>query len=286
VPPVVSKATVQEPDSANPQKRIFISISETTNLDLGSKTAFVFKHEGAEASPAEIGISRIEKTGDRDFVIYIDTGSVIYPIVGDSVAVNSNLEVKDLAGNTPARKTFKRLDGIVPKPKPTDIYVTFPNGLKDKASDGPEAQGDVVFIPMDGRGNALAGNVADGKCPGTCFTGENGKFVGPVIHIETAGPVAYEFRIFNNVGEFLGRGKGRFDAKDLQLMAKKNDAAGVKYVARVVWTGRTTNGGKAGTGAYILQSVLTTEKDTRTGAPPSAAKKRVVFGLLRSFRGT
>jgi hypothetical protein len=53
VPPVVSKATVQEPDSANPQKRIFISISETTNLDLGSKTAFVFKHEGTEASPAE-----------------------------------------------------------------------------------------------------------------------------------------------------------------------------------------------------------------------------------------
>ncbi|MDB5105237.1 MAG: S-layer protein [Fibrobacteres bacterium] len=286
VPPVVSKATVQEPDSLNPEKRIMLTVSEATNMPLTSQTVLVFKHEGVEAATSDIRISRMEKTGDRDFVVYIDGASPIFPIVGDSIALVPGGEVKDIALNAPSRKTFKRMDGIVPKPKPTDIYVTFPNSTKDKASDGPSPQGDVVFIPVDKGGNALSGSAADGKCPGTCFTGDRGVFVGPVFHIETAGPVAYEFQIFNNVGEFLARGKGRFDENDLKLMERSNGASGVKYVARVIWTGQTTKGGKAGTGAYILQSVLNTDKDTRTGAPPASTKKRVVFGMLRSFKGS
>jgi hypothetical protein len=286
VPPVVFKATVVEPDSAHPEKRILLTLSEKTNLPIQTQTVLVFKHEGIEAAAGQVRILSMELVGDRDFTVKIDTGSAIYPIVGDSVALAPGGEVHDLANNAPSVKTFKLLDGIVPKPKPTEIYVTFPNSKKDKASDGPEPQGDVVFIPMDGSGNALSGSPADGKCPGACFTGENGTFVGPVFHIVTAGPLTYEFQIFNNVGEFVARGKGRFEAKDLQVMTKANDASGVKYVARVVWTGRTSKGLKAGTGAYILQANLITDKDSKTGALPAAAKKRVVFGMLRSFKGS
>lgn len=286
VPPVVFKAKVMEPDSANPMKRIFITLSEKPKAPLSGQSALIFKHDGIEAPSGQVTVKTIETAGDRDFVVYIDTGSAIYPIAGDFVALANDGQVRDGAGNAPSAKTFRILEGDPPKPKPTSIYVTFPNGKKDKASDGPEPQGDVVFIPMDAGGNALTGDPADGKCSGTCYTGDNGTFVGPVFHIVTPGPVTYEFQIFNNVGEFLAKGRGRFDAKDLQSMSKTNDASGVKYVARVVWTGRTTQGGKAGTGAYILQSLLTTDKDDRTGAPPSAEKKRVVFGLLRGFKGS
>jgi hypothetical protein len=283
---VVFKARVMEPDSANPEKRIFITLSEKPKAPLTGQSALIFKHEGAEAPSTQVKISRLTQTGDRDFQVFIDTGSAIYPIVGYFVALNNDRQVEDPAGNTPSVRTYRLLEGDVPKPKPTSIYVTFPNGKKDKASDGPEPQGEAVFIPMDEGGNALSGSADDGKCQGTCFTGDNGIFVGPVFHIVTAGPVTYEFQVFNNVGEFLAKGHGRFDAKDLQLMSKTNDASGIKYVARVVWTGRTQQGVKAGTGAYILQSVMTTEKDTRTGAPPSSEKKRVVFGLLRGFKGS
>jgi hypothetical protein len=202
------------------------------------------------------------------------------------VALANDGSIKDAAGNAPAAKTFRILEGDVPKPKPTTVYVTFPDGQNKKASDGPEPQGDVLFIPIDQGGNALPGNPADGKCAGQCYTGDNGTFVGPVFHIVTPGPLKYKFQIFNNVGEFLAAGEGRFELEDLKKMSSKNDASGMKYVARVIWTGRTAQGRKAGTGAYILQATLTTDKDPRTGAPQSTEKKRVTFGLLRGFKGS
>jgi hypothetical protein len=286
VPPVIIKATVQEPDSANPQKRIFVTLSEGVEIPYSSQTALVWKHEGAEQSSDKVKVALIEKSGDRSYTVHIDTASAVYPIKGDSVALANDGSLKDGPGNAPVRKTFKDLDGQTPKSKPTDIYVTFPNGTKDKASDGPEPQGDVVFIPMDKGGVALPGSPADGKCVGSCFTGDAGRFVGPVFHIVTPGPVTYEFSIFTNAGELVSKGRGHLSAQDLALMDHKNDATGLKYVARVVWTGHAEGGRKAGTGAYILQATLTTDKDDRTGAPPAASRKRVVFGLLRGFKGS
>jgi fibro-slime domain-containing protein len=286
VPPVVTKGTVMEPDSSQLLKRILITLSETVNLPLGGQDALVFKRDGSEMASADVKIHRIEKTGDRDYAVYIDSTSNLFPIVGDSVALNVSPDNKDLAGNIPSKKAFLRLDGIVPKPKPIDMYVTFPNSRKDAPAGGVEPQGDAVFIPVDGKGMALTGDARDGKCQGACFTGDNLNFVGPVFHIVTPGAVAYEFKIFNNVGEFVASGTGRITDKDLALLPKTNDASGIKYMARVVWTGRTSKGGKAGTGAYILQTTMISDKDAKTGAGPGRASKRVTFGMLRSFRGT
>ena len=135
---------------------------------------------------------------------------------------------------------------------------------------------------MNETGVALTGNAADGKCTGSCFTGDNGRYVGPVFHIVTPGPVTYDFTIFNNVGEFLAKGHGYLSAADLTQMHRANS----KYTARVVWTGHAKDGRKAGTGAYILQSTLTTDADERTGAPRGTTRKRITFGLLRSLRGS
>ncbi|MDB5105235.1 MAG: hypothetical protein JWP91_2924 [Fibrobacteres bacterium] len=291
VAPVIAKGTVMEPDSLQIYKRILISLSEGVTLagqpfPTASQTALIFKRDGAEIAPADIKIHHIEKTGDHDYAVYIDTSSNIFPIVGDSVAVNVNGEIKDLAGNAPSRKTFLRLDGIVPKAKPMDLYVTFPNSQKDKPSGGLLPHDNTVFIPVDLSGLPLPGEAKDGKCPGSCYSGDNSNFVGPVFHIVTPGPVSYEFRIFTNHGEFVTMGKGAVTTADLPKLLKKNDASGVKYVARIVWTGQTEKGSKAGTGAYILQTILTGSKDPKSGAAPGKDTKRVTFGLLRNFNGS
>jgi fibro-slime domain-containing protein len=287
VSPVPTKAMVMEPDSAQLLKRILISVSEgLATVDLTSQTALVFKRGGVEMASADVKIHHIEKTGDRDYAIYIDSTSNLFPIVGDSVALNSDGQVKDLVGNVPARKTFMRLDGTVPKAKPMDLYVTFPNSKKDKASEGLLSQGIATFIPVDLAGVALPGTALEGKCASDCYAGDNVNFVGPVFHIVSPGPVSYEFTIFNNHGEFVTRGKGAVTAADLPKLLKRNDASGVKYLARIVWTGRTEKGGKAATGAYILQTTLTGEQDVRSGAAPGKSSKRVTFGLLRNFTGS
>ena len=45
------------------------------------------------------------------------------------------------------------------------------------------------------------------------------------------------------------------------------------------------SGDKAATGAYILHSTLIGARAPKTGAPPGRNTRRVVFGMLRSFRG-
>ena len=149
--------------------------------------------------------------------------------------------------------------------------------------DGPESQDDVYFIPMDKEGNAMTGSTSAGMCQGPCFTGRNGLFVGPVFHITTPGAMKYDFTIFNNAGEFVARGNGSFTDADLQKAQRSN---GSKYIVRVVWTGHAVNHSKAGTGAYILQAVLTSEKDSRSGAAAATTIKRIRFGLLRNSRGS
>ncbi|MDB5048809.1 MAG: fibro-slime family protein [Fibrobacteres bacterium] len=286
VPPIIITAKVIEPDSTQRLKRILITVSEGVTLPLGSQTALIFKREGVEMGASDVKIHHIEKTGDRDYAVYIDSTSKLFPIVGDSVAINSNGEVKDLVGNSPSVKAFLYMDGKVPAPKPMDLYVTFPNSKKDSPSDGVEPQGNTVFIPVDVRGIALSGEAGDGKCTANCFSGDNTNFVGPVFHILTPGPVRYEFQIFNNHGEFVVKGKGHITEKDLPSLPQSNDAFGVKYTVRVVWTGRTMDGAKAATGAYILQTNLISDKDNKTGAASAKDTKRVTFGLLRSFRGS
>jgi hypothetical protein len=286
VPPVNFAATVSEPDSAHPLKHIGITLSETVDLPIGSQTVFVFKHGSKELASGDVKIHHIEKVGDWDYQIYIDSTSNLFPIVGDSVAIRADGEVKDVAKNTPKTAIFIRLGGIVPKAKPVDIYVTFPNSTKDKASDGLEPQGQTLFIPVDKGGNALVGKAEDGKCQSQCFTGDLGKFVGPVFHIVTPGAVQYKLKIFNNFGEFVAEGSGRFTDGDLEQMQRNNGPTGVKYVARVVWTGHAYDGRKAATGAYILQAILITDTDSKTGAPPATVTKRITFGLLRSLRGS
>lgn len=284
VAPVIIKADVKEPDSTQPLKRIFLVLSENSDLPLSSQSAVIFKRQATEYPAGEVKLALpTVKTGDRTFTLSIDTSSNTYPIVNDSVALNPG-EAKDLAGNTPTRKRFEKLDGETPKAKPMDFFVTFPNSSKETPSSGAESTTPNMFIPVGSSGAALPGNALDGKCNG-CVAMDGASMVGPVFHIVTPGAVEYEFKIFNNVGEFLAGGKGRIDDNDLPLLQKKNDASGIKYIARIVWTGRTIKGEKAGTGAYILQTTLIGSKDMKTGAPPGRDTRRVVFGMLRSFRG-
>jgi hypothetical protein len=287
VPPVIVSAVVKAPDSLQPYVKVVVTFSETVTMPLTSQTALVFKRDGAEMAAGDVKFTAIKSNGGPIFEFDVDSTSAKFPIVGDYAAANTTGEIADANRNAPSVKAFMILTGDVPKGKAATVYVTFANGTK-KAGDGlptgsePSTPADVVFIPFDKAGNALDGDKKDGKCPG-CFVGTEGRFIGAVVYLEIPGPVEYTFKIFSNMGEFVANGKGVITEKDLASLTPIHNGTG--YLARIVWTGRTAKGEKAGTGAYVLISTVKTQKNLRTGAPPATDTDRIRFGLLRNYRG-
>jgi hypothetical protein len=283
-PPVILEAHVFESDSTHPLKRIVVKLSEPISAPLVSQTAFVFKRGDNPFAAADIKVTGIKATGNNEYTIEIDSLSPKTPVRLDFIAINTLGEIKDTPGNAPKIPLFQPLIGDPVKAKPSEVKVLFYNeGTDAPDKSGPQPMGDYTFIPVDENGNAMAGS-ADGKCGPACSPGGNKNFVGPVFVLDIPGPLEYEFQIFNNFGEFVAKGKGKILEADLASL--KLIDSGKKHEARIVWTGRTDKGGKAGTGVYILQSTLRTAFDEKTGADPSTQTQRVIFGLMRHSGGS
>jgi hypothetical protein len=163
---------------------------------------------------------------------------------------------------------------------PSDVSVLFPDGGTSPGSvnvPAPTSPPHIVFIPIDRSGTALPGNT-NGKC-GNCVAGDGKTFVGPIINLDIPGPVEYEFKIFSTLGGFLVGGSGKVDAADIPLLA--NAADGSRYRLRIIWTGRCANQAKAGTGAYILKTVIRDASNPSTAAQSPIQRKLIVFGFHR-----
>jgi hypothetical protein len=296
VAPVLDSARVMEPDSLHPLKRVILDVSEPVVFPPDPSPAFVYKR-GDKAFPiGQVRIARTEAIGDKRWILYLDSLSEALPVAGDSIALaglsgsgggpgnpaaqglDRAALVRDRFGNAPMRPLFRRLDGDPPRPRPMDLFVSFPNGSRETPSSGltAEAPANAIFVPVDRDGRPLPG-----RCEG-CITYADGAFLGPVFHISTSGPVAWRFTIFSTLGEPVAQGSGSLEAADLDWMEKKEGASGARYAARIVWTGRTAKGNKAATGAYILQATLTGGPDPKTGAPGGVKTLRTVFGHLRA----
>jgi hypothetical protein len=280
VAPVIASAEVKEPGDGDALKRVLITFSEPVN-DPADGSVLVFKRGPAETPAAQVLFAGVVKTGDRDYAFKVDSNTTFFPIAGDSVAITTDGRTHDLAGRAPAVKLFRKMGGNPPKAKPVSLTVTFPNGsAKDPAGGAMAANpANVVFIPVDKDGNVLPG-----QCGG-CVPKDSRGFVGPVFHIQTPGPVRYQFRIFNTLGEFVAEGEGQVTDNDLKSLRPGHDSRGVYYEAPVVWTGATRSGNRAGTGAYILKATFFTGTDPVTGAAPAQFTEKKVFGLLRTLGG-
>jgi fibro-slime domain-containing protein len=281
--PVIYSAEVREPDSTQPLKRILITYSEKIQSPSGPLNSLAFKRDDEEISIGKVRILRVEAIGNFQSVFYVDSLSDIFPIAGDSVAIYLNGETKDLVGNTPIRRLYKPLLGALPKPIRPDLFITFPNGLRNLPVKGsePPSQTEVRFIAISQDGSPLPGTGKD-RCI-SCPSQQNGIFVGPMFNIVTPGPMAYDFKVFTTTGIFVVQATGRIDIRDLLSLKRSNGPKGLLYQARIVWTGRAESGEKVGTGTYILTSILKTDRDPKNGAQPAVVSKKLIFGLLRSF---
>jgi hypothetical protein len=194
-----------------------------------------------------------------------------------SVAKSSTLKAyATKAGMYPSDTLTIRFDYQAP----SDVTVLFPDGSSTPGSMQvpiPTSPPNIAFIPIDRNGAALPGS-ANGKC-GNCLAGNGKTFVGPIINLDIPGPVDYEFKIFSTLGEYLIGGTGKVEAADIPLLA--NAADGKRYRLRIIWTGRYGTQGKAGTGAYILKSVIRDAGNPQTAAQSPFQKKLIVFGFAR-----
>jgi hypothetical protein len=134
VPPVILGAAIKEKSADHPYDRVSFSVSEPVTLPLASNTCLVFKRGAAEVPPAQARISRIEKTGDRDYMIFLDEGSPYAPATGDSIAIDTTGEAEDTLGNRPARRCYIALeDG---SPAATHAPASKRGGSAFKVRDG------------------------------------------------------------------------------------------------------------------------------------------------------
>jgi hypothetical protein len=271
VAPVIRSAEVKEPGDGGVLKRILVTYSEPVAVAPGQP--LVFKRGSAEIPGSSILVTNIEKISDKVYAFHVDSNSVMPPVVGDSVAINTDGSTKDPAGIYPKTKFFRVIQGVPPQPKPVTMTITFPNGSATTPVSGAAANNppNLGFIPVDRDGTALP------RCSG-CVAKDNSGFVGPVFHIQTPGPVEYKFRIFNNVGEFVIEGRGKVEQNDLGSLKR----SGAMYDAPVVWTGISKTGMKAGTGAYILIATFLSEADPTTGAPAATFSEKRRFGYIRN----
>ena len=284
VPPVILSAEVST-DKASGQPKITVTYSEPITLSEPSIEPLVFKRDTLEFTGKDMPIGKMEKVDDRHWVFWIQSGTAVKPVGGDSVAINNNGETQDANGIPPKRKNFVPMNGPTPGQAISGFYVTFANGSKSKASGGSAAPGNgSVFVPVDSKGYPVPGDTRDGKCP-ECTVQDNGLFAGSVIHVLTKQPVHYEFTIYTNLGERVVAASGTISEEDLRLLDKiesaSHDPNQTQYVQRIVWTGRTERGGVAGIGAYVLKAVFRYERNLKTGARASTETKLTKFGFMR-----
>jgi hypothetical protein len=206
----------------------------------------------------------------------------IAPAEGGKCAIK--VEVADECG----RANFtSEVSSIVNGPRTLDVTVTFPNGSKsDPGKDRPvwpDPEFETHSVAIDRNGVPLPGT-GPGKCAG-CFVGEKGHFIGPIIHLTVTGVVAYQFRIFNTVGEYVGKLNGQVTAADLTRLASKSSSTAegprVEYEQRIIWTGRDDKGQKAANGAYILMAELDYPADLEKGVRAKKETYYKVFGHVR-----
>jgi fibro-slime domain-containing protein len=280
--PVLVAASIREPDSAQPLKRILLTLSEPAVL--AGPEPLLCKRDGSAFAAGGVRLERAERVGDRDWILYVDPASEAMPVAGDSAALAVGGPVRDVSGNAPAHAFFRRLEGDPPARAPLDLFVTFANGSRldprPAAGAAPPALPSwaPAFIPV-GR----AGAPLPGRCDG-CEAVRDGIFAGPVFHLQVPGPSSYAFRIFTNAGEFVASGRGRIEAGDLALLEKGGGPGGVRYRVRIVWNGRSAAGAVAGTGAFVLLAEARGDRDARTGAPETARTWKIRFGSLRGPR--
>ncbi len=282
IPPIILGAEIKEPDADIPLKRVIITYSEPVTLSSEASLPLVFKRDGSELPAGAVVILRHELMDTRRVVFFIDENSTVFPIVGDSVAINTNRVTRDANGNSPSIKLFRLLDGLPPQPKPVKLVILFPNGTRETASQGAPIthRQNALFIPINKDGAPLPGH-SDGKCE-SCQPQQGGIFVGPVFQIFTPGPLDYDFKIFSNVGEFIASGTGKINEQDLSQVKYTSTALGASYEVPIVWTGWTSRGTRVGTGAYILKATFVTGRDLRTGAQPGRFEEKKKFGLIRN----
>lgn len=285
VPPVIIKADVVKPDKDNPLPRIIVTYSEPITLDPSvAREPIIIRRDTVVFTSAQIPIASVERLSDRQYAFNLAAGGEYKPVGGDSVAVNNNGETRDLSGRAPAVLTFAPMGGAAPSQSVTDFYVTFANGSRSDAKGAPDAHDpDHILIPVDAKGYALPGH-DDGKCE-NCNPKQGDLFTGSVITVVTKYPVVYDFAIYSNLGQVVAKAGGRISEDDLKLLDKKEDPSHdpnlTEYTQRIVWTGRTSSGTMAGTGAYVLKATFHYERSFKTGARPSLNTKYTKFGFLR-----
>lgn len=206
----------------------------------------------------------------------------IAPAEGGLCAIK--VEVADGCG----RANFtSEVSTVVKGPRTLDVTVTFPNGSADdpgeEAPTWPDPGFEDLAVPVDRNGVPLPGDPAE-RCPG-CFVGEDGRFIGPIIHLTVTGVVDYTFRIFTTLGEFVCQVEGSITAADLPRLASAvsqgPNGDRTEYEQRIIWTGRGADGRKAANGAYILMAELRYPADPEKGAKAKTETSLKRFGHMR-----
>ena len=149
----------------------------------------------------------------------------------------------------------------------------------------------LLWTPVQGTDGSSARDCGSVKCGGP-VTGDDSCHVGlPAITLEIDRPVHFALDLFSNLGELVNGFSGEVTPEQLGWDANgvyvpgagifKRDARGLYHI-KIAWNGKSRQGSRAGTGAYLARtSMQGTAKDGNNRPYPIEKSKVIRFGFLR-----
>lgn len=168
---------------------------------------------------------------------------------GDSVWIDPGIGLADAVGNVQNNPANRRVALRVKDPIHLDVLPVVPHGLTRGVSPGA---GEPIWSVYGGTG--LQGTVGQGleALPVRVSRPETEHVGG--LSFEATAPFDFDVKVFNNVGEFVGRTKARIGAAEFARL-EPGALAGTRRLS-LLWNGRAANGQLAASATYLYKYSL------------------------------
>ncbi len=286
--PVLTKAVLAPASAPGQSDTLTVSFSEPINYVSGESHPFQPRQAGAVHPAADLTISGTVTAQPSRLVLLLSPTSSLLLAAGDSLRIAAG--ISDAPGNKAApNNRWVQVEGNKRLP-PAVLRVQWDSRIFD--SQGITiAKKPFVLTSWDGLGNwqpvqesqgRAARNCAAQDCGPVFPSSADGSVTAPSILLISDRPFHYESVIFSNLGGLVAGISGEVGPQLLNETGgasapiRKNPVTG-NYETRLIWNGKSLDGERAGTGAYIWRiSIGTLGSET----PISISSSRKI-GLLR-----
>jgi Glycosyl hydrolase family 9/Cellulase N-terminal ig-like domain len=272
VGPVLNRVLLLPASEPGKPDTLAVSFSEAIRYTTTQAHPFLGQHAGVVASSDAIQVKGVLDVQPLRLVFLLDPGSKLLLSPGDSLHIAAGIQ--DGIGNKPGTQNpWVVVEGNTRPPPPIPPPPTlFDLKWDDKIYDsemGPANEAPLVlanrqpggaWIPIQGSHRGFA-RLCHADCGAPVAADLNGSLARPSALISINKPFRYETAVYSNLGVFVTGATGNVGTDLLQ--SETNPSAPISidpttglYQLRLIWNGTSSDGNRAGIGAYVWKIAI------------------------------